>query len=136
MSDAREELAENLVGGVSVAVVGVIAVSAYLNTGMTGLLAIVGFLLVIPLVAIFGEEIAGLVVGSDADPDDGAPESDALARLRQRYAAGEIDEVEFERRVERLLETETVEDAAATVPEGGTLAEERPSQAREETEEA
>jgi hypothetical protein len=48
---------------------------------MTGLLAIVGFLLVIPLVAIFGEEIAGLVVGSDADPDDGAPESDRASSI-------------------------------------------------------
>jgi uncharacterized membrane protein len=35
----------------------------------------------------------------------------ALSTLRDRYARGEIDEVEFERRVERLLETETVADA-------------------------
>lgn len=136
MSDAREELAQRLVGGVSVAVVGLIAVSAYLDTGMTGLIAVVGFLLVIPLMGIFGEEIAGLVVGANADPDDQAPESDALARLRERYAAGEIDEHEFERRVERLLETETVEDATATFSEGGTMAEDRRSQPQEEREEA
>ncbi|RXK47291.1 SHOCT domain-containing protein [Halorientalis pallida] len=33
-------------------------------------------------------------------------EDDALAALRRRYAEGEIDDVEFERRLERLLETE------------------------------
>jgi hypothetical protein len=33
---------------------------------------------------------------------------DALAELRLRYARGEVDEAEFERRVERLLETESV----------------------------
>jgi uncharacterized membrane protein len=31
---------------------------------------------------------------------------DPLATLRERYARGEIDDVEFERRVERLVETE------------------------------
>ena len=35
----------------------------------------------------------------------------ALEALRNRYARGEISEAEFEQRVERLLETETVDDA-------------------------
>jgi uncharacterized membrane protein len=39
--------------------------------------------------------------------------SDALEQLRSRYARGEIDEAEFERRVEGLLETETDADAEA-----------------------
>ncbi|SFR37093.1 SHOCT domain-containing protein [Halogeometricum limi] len=39
----------------------------------------------------------------------------ALETLRRRYATGEIDEDEFERRVERLLGTETASDAAAYV---------------------
>jgi uncharacterized membrane protein len=34
-------------------------------------------------------------------------ESNPLESLRERYASGEIDEAEFERRVERLLETES-----------------------------
>jgi len=37
--------------------------------------------------------------------------SAALDELRDRYAQGDIDEAEFERRVERLLETESVDDA-------------------------
>lgn len=36
----------------------------------------------------------------------------ALANLRRRYARGELDDKEFEARVERLLETESVDDAA------------------------
>ncbi|WP_436931002.1 SHOCT domain-containing protein [Halosimplex halobium] len=45
------------------------------------------------------------------DRNRDAETDDALAELRARYAAGEIDDVEFERRVERLLETESVDDA-------------------------
>jgi uncharacterized membrane protein len=40
----------------------------------------------------------------DGQHGDGA--DDALATLRERYARGDIDDVEFERRVERLVETE------------------------------
>jgi len=40
---------------------------------------------------------------------DGRPASeddDALATLRERYAQGDLTDAEFERQVERLLETE------------------------------
>jgi len=47
----------------------------------------------------------GPTTGRDDETDD------ALDALRDRYARGEIDDVEFERRVERLLETESVDDA-------------------------
>ena len=40
---------------------------------------------------------------------------EALETLRNRYAAGELTEEEFEEKVERLLETETVADARNTV---------------------
>ncbi|WP_253737789.1 SHOCT domain-containing protein [Halohasta salina] len=40
-------------------------------------------------------------------------EEEALETLRNRYARGEIDEAEFEQRLEALLETESVDDAAA-----------------------
>jgi uncharacterized membrane protein len=44
--------------------------------------------------------------------------ADALDELRDRYARSDIDEAEFERRVERLLETESVDDAESHY--GGT----------------
>jgi len=43
------------------------------------------------------------------DRDDDAEA--ALAMLRQRYARGELSDVEFERRLERLLETGSVSSA-------------------------
>jgi len=47
----------------------------------------------------------------DAEDDEPAEQEAALATLRERYARGELTEAEFERKVERLLETETVADA-------------------------
>lgn len=47
-------------------------------------------------------------------PDDASTEEteqEPLTTLRQRYARGEIDRPEFERRLNDLLETETVEQA-------------------------
>lgn len=52
----------------------------------------------------------------DADLTD--ERADALAVLRDRYARGELDEEEFEHRLERLLETERVADAKAHVERG------------------
>jgi phage shock protein A len=40
---------------------------------------------------------------------------EALARLRERYARGELTHGEFETRVERLLETESVAEAETHV---------------------
>lgn len=44
-----------------------------------------------------------------------ASEEDALDELRARYARGELSDEEFERRVERLLETESLADAQAYI---------------------
>lgn len=47
-----------------------------------------------------------------ADSDTASSDTeDALEELRQRYARGELTEAEFERRLERLLETESVHEA-------------------------
>ncbi|PAU84749.1 hypothetical protein CK500_04325 [Halorubrum salipaludis] len=45
----------------------------------------------------------------DREPGDTA---DALDRLRARYAEGDLTDEQFERKLDRLLETETPEDAA------------------------
>lgn len=39
------------------------------------------------------------------DHDTASDAEDAVETLKQQYATGEIDEIEFERRLERLLET-------------------------------
>lgn len=49
------------------------------------------------------------------DPAVSDADSEALATLRARYARGDLDEAEFEHRLERLLETENVDDARSYV---------------------
>lgn len=67
-----------------------------------GVILILGFAVVLPLVGVFGDRLVEQL-GEDA------PRVDPLDELRGEYARGEIDHEEFERRVERLLETEDVE---------------------------
>ena len=50
---------------------------------------------------------------SAREPDPRAEPDEALATLRDRYARGDIDEVEFENRLDALLRTESVDDARA-----------------------
>ncbi|WP_134672500.1 SHOCT domain-containing protein [Halorussus marinus] len=74
------------------------------------LVFVIGFAVVVPLVdTLLGDDEAS------ADPDASveAPESkqEALDTLRDRYARGDLSDAEFERKVERLLETETPESA-------------------------
>ncbi len=52
-------------------------------------------------------------VGSDETPQEAESvddETDPLARLKTRYANGEIDEATFERRLEAVIETESVDN--------------------------
>ncbi|WP_276258698.1 SHOCT domain-containing protein [Haloglomus litoreum] len=123
--EPREQLAEAFLPTVAVTVTAAVVISAILGTGLTTLVAAVGYLLLVPLAAFLQEPLVTMV--RDDDPVD--EQQAALDRLRDRYASGEIDELEFERRLERLLETETVEDAAARgrrdVDRGGATAPER-----------
>jgi uncharacterized membrane protein len=73
---------------------------------------IFGFFVLIPLVALLGEDFP-LVEAADPGGESvssTATTEDPLATLRERYATGEIGEEEFERRLERLLETEKLEE--------------------------
>jgi uncharacterized membrane protein len=71
---------------------------------------LVGWAFLLPVLGMLSEYLA------DEQADDASSSvereteaDDALDRLRERYAAGEIGEAEFERRLERLLETEDAE---------------------------
>jgi len=81
---------------------------------LAGPIAFVGWFLLTPVFLFWGDYIAEYLYG-DEETDHGArtarddaetAEEDAFERLKNRYAAGEITESEFEHRLERLLEAD------------------------------
>ncbi|MBZ6493763.1 SHOCT domain-containing protein [Natrinema longum] len=81
---------------------------------LTSAIAIVGWFLLVPIFLFWGEEIAALLVAgrNETTPAEHATGDDAVAELKRRYAEGEIDDAEFEHRLERLV---GVEDSFADV---------------------
>jgi len=63
---------------------------------------VVGWFLLVPVLAILGDALS-------TETPESATDEDPLEVLRERYAKGEISESEFERQVERLLATEEVD---------------------------
>ncbi|WP_128476644.1 SHOCT domain-containing protein [Halorussus pelagicus] len=99
-----------------------LAVLSVLTFGLTSFFAVVGleflvpttfvlgFFVVVPLVALLGDALP--IVESETDGVEVERESAAdgpVDELRKRYARGELTDEEFERQLERLLETEDVE---------------------------
>jgi hypothetical protein len=86
---------------------------------------VVGFGFVLPAVSMLGgsdaaESSSSTQAGAEPEPatDDRRREpskQDAMETLRERYAQGELSEEQFEAKLERLLETETLENARDTV---------------------
>lgn len=78
---------------------------------------LVGYVAVVPITAIlFGDEEETETADDErgerddshtASTDDGET---PLETIRRRYAEGELTEAQFERKLERLLSTETIED--------------------------
>ncbi|ELZ33670.1 SHOCT domain-containing protein [Halorubrum tebenquichense] len=73
---------------------------------------IFGFFILIPLVWLLGDDFPLVASGSEADTavDRSTTAERPIAELRERYAAGEIDEAEFERKLDRLLATEDLDE--------------------------
>lgn len=71
---------------------------------LAGASVIIGWLLLTPLLLFWGEDLAEWYFG----PAEAHSESDRdpIEELKHRYAAGEITEEEFERRLTHLLETD------------------------------
>ena len=115
MSTPAERVRENAVGIASMLVTGLWMAALFTGQSWWLPLMLVGYIVVIPLVALlFGdEEEVAEHWGDDADTEtasDQQSEEDALQTLRDRYARGELTDEQFERKLERLLETETIED--------------------------
>ncbi|MEM4781644.1 MAG: SHOCT domain-containing protein [Halalkalicoccus sp.] len=137
-----ERLRENAVSVASMLVVAAGLLSLFTGIGPFWLVFLLGFLIVVPLVALlFGNETEraewwdgvwgetdweewGEWWGESRESDESsthpeprtrAPKTesnrDALQTLRYRYAQGDLTDEQFERKLERLLETDTLENA-------------------------
>ena len=97
---------------VLVVTLGLAALTAVLSLGaLPAVVTIVGWFLVAPVLAILTYY---------EDEEDTTDVDDPIATLRDRYARGELTEAEFERRLDRLLESETAGPSTAA---DGTAAE-------------
>ncbi|MCT9095833.1 SHOCT domain-containing protein [Haloarchaeobius sp. HME9146] len=104
----------------------------FLDVNNWWLIWVIGYAVVVPIVSILsGEEdeadllgetnrrmdeaLDGAFRGKTTREDLPSSKRDALDTLRERYAQGELSEEQFERKLETLLDTETLEDARARV---------------------
>ncbi|MBV0900246.1 SHOCT domain-containing protein [Haloarcula salina] len=116
----RERVSANVTEIATMVVTGLWLVALITDQGWWLAALLVGYVVIVPLTEIlFGdaddeavdepadEQRREPAAATDSDADGEAP----LDRLRRRYAEGELTDEQFERKLERLLETETLEDA-------------------------
>jgi len=118
-SDDSKEPMEALVGIVAVVTLPLTVLAGVVfGDTAAGVVAVTGWLLLVPVLAILADHGGfDLIPGwGDREADAEQAAADPVDRLRDRYAAGELDDVEFERRLERLLETEGIEVAGDVDP--------------------
>ena len=118
------DVLESLAGVIAVGTLGVGASSAVLGYGgLTAPIFVVGWLLLLPLVGVLSDSstaqtFVGRLFGAKTSEreDQGVDEeAAALEELKRRYARGELDEAEFERRTALLLENESIDDVQSRV---------------------
>lgn len=124
----RERLRENASGIAATTVTGVWLAALLAGFDWWLPFMLFGYVVVVPVVSLlFDEDEETVEVDtetgsvrvergrSERDDRRSGDTADALERLRTRYAEGEISDEQFERKLDRLLETETPEDAAEYV---------------------
>jgi uncharacterized membrane protein len=105
MSEVLETLADDapaLLMGVGLVVMFVAGAADFDIVAALGLALLVAG----PLV---GGTVRDLLLAYAAAEDEATATADPLEALRERYARGELTEAEFERKLERLLETEDLD---------------------------
>jgi uncharacterized membrane protein len=111
----QSRLRENATEIVSMLVTGIWLAALFTDQSWWLAAMLFGYIVVIPIVSILAgdeedEETAEESTTESTPTPTSETKDDALATLRNRYARGELTEEQFERKVERLLETETLED--------------------------
>lgn len=115
MVDVDQDLADVT----AVLTLGVGLLALFLGYDWFWMAFVFGWVVLTPLAGMLSSDENAVVEHADGEAaarttgagEDGDSTKDALETLRDRYARGELTEEQFERKVERLLETETVEDA-------------------------
>jgi uncharacterized membrane protein len=116
--DPLDRLRENATSVVSTLVTGIWLAALLLGLDWWLGFMLFGYIVIVPLTALlFGDEDEISEWWDDDEPsvdtsdrETTDEQDDALETLRQRYARGELTDEQFERKVEQLLETETLED--------------------------
>jgi uncharacterized membrane protein len=131
MSTLRERFQDNLIGIVTLLILGAGFVALFAEIDYFYVIWILGFAVVVPIVAMLFDEdddthahertYEDTTTTREAENDNTSTASqsssstatqDALSILRERYASGDLTDEQFERKLDRLLETETPENAA------------------------
>ncbi|GAB7012547.1 SHOCT domain-containing protein [Halolamina salina] len=112
-----QRLRENATGIVSTLVTAIWLGALFTDQGWWLAAMLVGYVAVVPITAMLfddddeeewlDEAIDDRVSNRSSDENDETP----LETLRRRYAEGELSEAQFERKLDQLLGTETMEDA-------------------------
>jgi len=101
---AKEFVANDLWMAIAILTLGAIVLLGSLGLGaVSGVVVAIGWFVLTPLFLFWGAEIAEFLYGEETSQG-----TDALTELKGRYARGEIDDAEFEQRLERLIELDEV----------------------------
>lgn len=123
MSTLRERFFQNLTGIVAMLVLGAGFVALFAGIDYFFLVWLLGYTVLVPIIAMLAEDHEGereserdtaYETGTEkrsTQPQEDESVTDALSTLRERYARGELTDEQFERKLDRLLETETPERA-------------------------
>jgi uncharacterized membrane protein len=106
---------------VAMLVLGAGLVALFAGVNWFWMVWVLGFAVFVPVVAILTDQydLIGVLTGRGRSgslsrpASDGDRKDDALETLKRRYARGEIDDEEFERRLERLVENESIDEVEA-----------------------
>jgi uncharacterized membrane protein len=113
-------LSQNATGVVSTLVTGIWLAALFTDQSWWLAFMLFGYVVVVPLTALLFGDDSDIQEWWDADTTSPASDErrsaeadESLQTLRARYARGDLTDEQFERKVKRLLETETLEDIEA-----------------------
>jgi uncharacterized membrane protein len=132
-----QSIADRLEDAAAILTLGLGVIALVLGVDYWWLVFVVGWLLVVPLIDVLSgtdDEVDWEQWAARGADDEGATvadREDALDLLRERYARGELDDEAFERKVERLLATESLDDAETLLADAREARDERANADRE-----